>query len=96
MMAFAARGLSGTRSLNDPKYVRWYATFITMKDGNYSENNYPLHQCTEDDMKKFFTPDDDKTEKSLNDMYKAGDLFCFDWHDYEFFLQGNWESGLDY
>ena len=47
-------------------------------------------------MKKFFTPDDDKTEKSLNDMYKAGDLFCFDWHDYEFFLQGNWESGLDY
>ena len=54
MMAFSARRIiDGVFYLSDPRYVRWYATFISQKDGEYSEYLLPLYPCKKADMEKF-------------------------------------------
>ena len=49
MMAFSVNTIK-SGYFSDPKYLRWYANFITQKDGVYSESIHPLYKCSEADM----------------------------------------------
>ena len=69
MMAFAARRIiDGEVYLSDPRYVRWYATFVSQLDGVYSEYILPLYRCQESDMEKFFPPKEESAVHWLSEI----------------------------
>ena len=53
MMAFAVTNLFTRDSLEDPKFVKWYAE-STYRDGDkYIYTEIPMHKCTDEDMARF-------------------------------------------
>ena len=68
MMAFAAVGKKNKNVKNDPRFVRWYARFWQIVDGEYSARNVPLNLCTDKEFAMFDPPEDAHTAETVKNM----------------------------
>ena len=51
MMAFAAETYSDEVGKSDPRFLRWVTSFwIKDKDGNFIEEEIPMHRCTDEEF----------------------------------------------
>ena len=65
--------------MDDPKYVKILVRYRQLTDGVKTQRLLNYHDCTEDDMKKFY-PVTKNSEKLLKDIITDADrgLFCID------------------
>lgn len=56
MIALSAANFETAAPVSDPRYVRWYATTIDAKDGQTTYTWYPMHQCSDDEVSRFYSP----------------------------------------
>ena len=59
MMAFAMSKFAGEILQYDPRYVRWVARSWNSVGNERVETFEPLHHCTEEELNKFYDPDDE-------------------------------------
>ena len=94
MIAFALAKTDTGRPYNDPRVVKWFATFwnfISADEQTFSE--VPMHTCTEDDFAKFYPPDD-HSEQQVQEMRDFGAFQCVDWAKSGIILQGGAKKSL--
>ena len=53
MMAFFAENYQTGEAISDPKYVKWVARHIQLKDGVTTKTFHPMHVCNSEDFDKF-------------------------------------------
>ena len=57
MIAFAFGGLRSGIPYTDPRILKWYADYGSSDAGVWSSIGVPFHSCTDEDLEKFNTPD---------------------------------------
>ena len=69
-VAISVRGYYDKQLKNDPKYIKWIARIRNFEQGgNEVETPVLLHQCTEEDLDKFY-PLDSNSQEYYDDMKK--------------------------
>ena len=53
--------LDGPKS--DPRFVKWVASYQISTAESYEAVHYPMHRCTDEDLNKFYPPDNRSAEK---------------------------------
>ena len=87
MIAFAIGDRNSGKPLNDPRILKWYAEFFSILGGEYIKQGTPLHSCTEDELAKFYTPDQ-ASAKQAETMKELGAFQCLDVKAADFMLSG--------
>ena len=59
MLAFAAESFDTGKYLSDPRYVRWVTASWEKKNDEYFTTWYPMHVCTEEELTRFETPENE-------------------------------------
>ena len=80
-LAFALEDFFTQQSKLDTKFIKFYATYKQVKDGEIAEEfEIPLHTCTDEDYAEFY-PVDEKSEDKLNLLrtVPGRSLLCLDW-----------------
>ena len=67
MMAFSLENYFENKSLNDSRFIKWYAHYVSEIDGVYSASEIPVYPCTETDFARFY-PVDRRGESRLKNM----------------------------
>ena len=61
MMAFTMENYFSGQTLDDPRYVKWVATYEVVQDGKIDSKELPVYQCSDEDYAKFY-PFDERSE----------------------------------
>ena len=85
--------LDGPKS--DPRFVKWVASYQISTAESYEAVHYPMHRCTDEDLSKFYPPDNRSAEK-VQALSEANELFCLGKKAQELILFGGWRSGINY
>ena len=72
MMAFSLESFDRSASLDDPRFIRWYAATYTVEEGIWTSNYHLLDKCTEADFEKFYQPENEATKQKVETL-KAQD-----------------------
>lgn len=82
MMAFALSRFPNEGIKNDPKFVKWFAEYVTFSNGTYEYTEIPMYPCTEDDYARFYEVN--KASSALAKQLKDERAFmCLNWRDVE-------------
>ena len=79
MMAFTIENYFSGETLDDPRYMKWVASFEVHKDGAMETYEIPVFPCREEDYANFYQFDErskPKLEKMQTDEDKQ--LYCMD------------------
>ena len=89
MMAFTMENYFSGQTLDDPRYVKWVATYEVVQDGKIDSKELPVYQCSDEDYAKFY-PFDERSEPQLQKMRTEQDmhLYCIDWEGADIELYG--------
>ena len=86
MVAFAVVDYISGDPKNDKKFIKWFGQLIVADGDDEDYFEIPMHECTENDFKRFHKPA--KTSQWDADYYsKEGGFMCIDWTKVE--MQGN-------
>ena len=94
MMAFSATNYDTGETISDPRHVRWYATTTDGQPTIYTW--YPMHQCSDEELGRFYSPVNQETELKTKKLQDNGHLYCFDFKAVDFDLKGSLDTGNDY
>ena len=93
-LAFAVENYFTQKSLQDPRYVKWFATLVIASDGEQKEYELQTNLCRDEDFEKFY-PIEERSSFRLNRMRTTEDnqLFCIDWESAAIDLYGTEATG---
>ena len=89
MMAFALEDISSQILAYDQRYIRWIIRTWDISSSGKNIVYYPLHLCSEEEMSRFFTAENDSTAKKLDEHYASKSLYCLHPSSRDFNLQGS-------
>ena len=90
MMAFSATNYDTGEPVSDPRYVRWSATTTDVTDGQPTTYTwYPMHQCSDEEFSRFYSPVNQETELNTKKLQDNGHLYCFDFKAVNFDLKAH-------
>ena len=96
MMAVAAETYDKEIGKSDPRYLRWVVSlWIKDANGNFIEEEIPMHKCTEEEFSRFY-PAEGYTATKAAKLQQDGHLFCLDWRAIAHSLYGSWQTGDEY
>ena len=64
-MAFALHKFAGDILDYDPRFVRWMVRTWTDRSGERTEEFLPLHECSDEDLSKFFDAESEETYREV-------------------------------
>ena len=76
MMAFSAKTFLGETKA-DSRYIQWLAVAIQKTKDSYTEVNYPMHRCKDDDYDNFY-PIVEDAATTIQKFKEENNLFCYD------------------
>ena len=93
-LAFAVEHYFTQKSLQDPRYVKWFATLVVAIEGEQKEYELITYPCKDEDFDKFY-PIEERSKFRLNRMRTREDnqLFCIDWESAAIDLYGMEATG---
>ena len=77
MIAFAFGDIYSGEPILDPKIVKWFADYGEFKDEDWYSQGVKLHSCTEQEMAKFYEPDEQSAIR-VQSMIELGAFQCVD------------------
>ena len=95
MMAFSLTDYWTEEFKNDPRYIKWFARYIRVKDNiNEETREIPMHVCTDEDYEKFY-PVDVRSAGRLSLLRNEAErgMLCIDWETAEIDFFGVESSG---
>ena len=93
-LAFALTDLMTGKPKNDPRFVRWYASYWKKVESELERRLIPVHTCTDADYANFKAPIK-SSQKKFDKLKKDDALQCIDWKSEGLELFGD-ESSSDY
>ena len=96
MIAFAIGHIYTSEPYTDPRLLKWFADYGLNQDGQWLSEGVSLHSCTEEEMARFYDPDDISAIR-VETMKQKGAFQCLDWDTVDIKLQGlEVEDGFRY
>ena len=89
MLGVAAENQETGAYLSDPRYVRWVTALWEKKDDEWIVDWYPMHACSEEEFKRFESPESKQTADKVNRLMAGKHLYCMDWKVQAFQLYGS-------
>ena len=76
--------------------MRWVARFRTVDNGLATEENIPLHVCSDEEIASFDEPLSAETADLVDKIQAGGHFYCFDWKKSQREIYGYWYNRDNY
>ena len=97
MMAFAVENFDSQIIAYDSRYIRWVIRTWDTRETQKTKTilYYPLHVCSDEEVRQFFPAENDSTANNFNAQLAAKSLFCLHPSVRDFNLTGSFLTSAD-
>ena len=89
------RGWHDEYSIDDERYLKWFARVREQVDGVRKHRLLETYRCADEDFHGFYPPDK-LSAKIVDEMRSTNSFFCIDWKKAEFDLYGDKLTSASY
>ena len=81
-MAWTLENYFTIETLDDPKFIKWYAYVVRSYEGVIQSREIPVFPCRDEDLEKFY-PVDEHSQSKIEQIkaIESQQLYCIDWEE---------------